>query len=177
MGKWLFFWKTVGACTLAAMLFGIVHDQITIRICPEYFTVWHPQIFDTDNLTVLAVCWGIFASWWIGALLGVLLGASALLGPRPVPNFRIILHSIKIVLMTCAAAAIVAGLIEWHFKFPVPIFVMGYDIDHMSYDVQIRFLVDLYIHNGSIDTAPFAAILCAWLIFRHRKTLADASSH
>ena len=34
---WLF-------CIAAAICYGIVHDQITVRICVEYFSVFHPTI-------------------------------------------------------------------------------------------------------------------------------------
>ncbi len=34
------FWGIVLMCTLGAIAYGIVHDQVTIRICPEYFTVF-----------------------------------------------------------------------------------------------------------------------------------------
>jgi hypothetical protein len=38
-------------CICSAMIYGIVHDQITARICVEYFTIGHPPVFDTDSPT------------------------------------------------------------------------------------------------------------------------------
>ncbi|MFO0941023.1 MAG: hypothetical protein U0930_09660 [Pirellulales bacterium] len=35
------------------------HDQITARICIEYFTIGHPRIIPTDDPTILGIVWGI----------------------------------------------------------------------------------------------------------------------
>jgi hypothetical protein len=42
----------------AAILYGILHDQVTARVCLEYFTVFHPPVFDTTSPTLLALGWG-----------------------------------------------------------------------------------------------------------------------
>ena len=68
------FLKILLLCIAAAIVYGIVHDQFTACICLEYFTVFHPQIFPTQSPTLLAIGWGILATWWVGAFLGVLLG-------------------------------------------------------------------------------------------------------
>jgi len=38
------------SCILAAVFYGILHDQITARICVEYFTIGHPIVFGTETL-------------------------------------------------------------------------------------------------------------------------------
>ncbi|WP_395090968.1 hypothetical protein [Armatimonas sp.] len=47
--------------------YGIAHDQITARVCIEYFTIGH---FSPTNIswtpTVLGLYWGIVATWWVG---------------------------------------------------------------------------------------------------------------
>jgi hypothetical protein len=67
----------------AAILYGVIHDQITARVCLEYFTVFHPPIFETQSPTLLALGWGVIATWWMGAFLGVLLAIAARVGSRP----------------------------------------------------------------------------------------------
>ena len=57
-------------CVIAAVSYGIAHDQVTARVCVEYFTVGHPTMFDTDDPTRLGLGWGIIATWWVGLLLG-----------------------------------------------------------------------------------------------------------
>src|SRR5437899_8227771 len=70
-------------CVIAAVAYGIVHDQVTARVCVEYFTVGHPPVFGTDDPTLLGLGWGIIATWWVGALLGVPLAVVARAGSRP----------------------------------------------------------------------------------------------
>ena len=58
------FLKIVALCTLAAIGYGLVLDQITIRICEEYFTVFHPQVLpEGSSKTLLALAWGVLATW------------------------------------------------------------------------------------------------------------------
>jgi hypothetical protein len=54
--------KIVLGCVLAAVLYGIVHDQFTARICLEYFTVFHPPVFQTQSPTLLGFEWGVIAT-------------------------------------------------------------------------------------------------------------------
>lgn len=63
--------KIILLCILSAVLYGILHDQVTARVCVEYFTVAHPPIFHTTSPTLLAIGWGILATWWVGLILGV----------------------------------------------------------------------------------------------------------
>jgi hypothetical protein len=47
-------WLAIVTLTiLACITYGIIHDQVTARICLEYFTIGHPQIVPTDDPTVL----------------------------------------------------------------------------------------------------------------------------
>src|SRR5260370_34486909 len=73
----------VGLCLLAAVVYGIRHDQITARICVEYFTVGHTRVFDTESPTLLGLCWGVIATWWVGFILGIPLAWAARYGKKP----------------------------------------------------------------------------------------------
>ena len=50
MMQWL---AIVLLSVLTCVTYGIVHDQITARICVEYFTIGHSPGFDTDDPTLL----------------------------------------------------------------------------------------------------------------------------
>jgi hypothetical protein len=54
--------KIVLLCIGSAVLFGIVHDQVTARLCVEYFTIGHPKVFGTESPTLLAFGWGVIAT-------------------------------------------------------------------------------------------------------------------
>lgn len=65
----------------ASVVYGILHDQVTARVCVEYFTIGHPSIFGTEDPTLLGIGWGILATWWAGPLLGVPPALAARWGP------------------------------------------------------------------------------------------------
>ena len=62
---------------VSAVVYGVVHDQVTARVCIEYFTIGHPPIFPTESPTLLGLGWGVVATWWAGLLLGVPLALAA----------------------------------------------------------------------------------------------------
>jgi len=65
------FLKIVGLGVLAAIGYGIVHDQVTVRVCLEYFTIFHPRLISSTSPTLLALAWGVAATWWVGLPLGL----------------------------------------------------------------------------------------------------------
>ncbi len=71
--KWL---AIVLQCVAACVVYGVIHDQFTVRICLEYFTIGHPPVFPTVNPTLLALGWGVIASWWVGVLVGIPLASA-----------------------------------------------------------------------------------------------------
>jgi hypothetical protein len=106
-------WQVILLCTATACIYGVLHDQITIRVSPEYFTLAHPRLFPTSDPTLLAFCWGIAGSWWIGAAFGLVL-ALILKGatfPR-VPTLRIARRLLGLFAIS-AAAALFAGWVGY----------------------------------------------------------------
>ncbi len=47
------------------IIFSILHDLITANICLEYFTKAHVKVISSENPFILALFWGVFASWWL----------------------------------------------------------------------------------------------------------------
>jgi hypothetical protein len=64
---------------IIASLFGIIHDQITYSIAPEYYTKFKFIQFGLtedsttyiDNIRLLVTIVGIMATWWMGLLIGI----------------------------------------------------------------------------------------------------------
>jgi hypothetical protein len=102
--------KIVFTCIVAAILYGIVHDQFTARICIEYFTIFHPPVFATRSPTLPAFAWGIIATWWVGAFLGLLLVFAARAGSRPKLAVAALLRPIGKLRLVMAVCAAISGL-------------------------------------------------------------------
>jgi hypothetical protein len=103
---------------LLAGIYGILHDQITYNISPEYYTKFkfiqfniYPDHFGTRTSVSLV---GFFATWWFGFISGFILGIVNLLKK----DWRIMLKasfkSIFITLITTLTIGIF-GLIYGEF--------------------------------------------------------------
>lgn len=103
--------QVVLLCVLAACSYGVVHDQITARICLEYFTVAHPPLFPTSSVTLLALCWGVAATLGLGVALGFVLALVSQAGTPPsIPPIRLV-RPIVLLLAVMAAAASLSALL------------------------------------------------------------------
>jgi hypothetical protein len=76
--------QIVVECILFACLLGIALDLITANVAVEYFTVHHPHVVDSKSPWVMALVWGSGASWWFGAIAGVVLAALILRRSQPI---------------------------------------------------------------------------------------------
>src|SRR5215831_1078639 len=102
--------KIAITCVIAAVFYGIVHDQFTARICIEYFTIFHPPIFHTQSPTLLGIGWGILATWWVGVFFAVPMILAARAGSKPALRAADLLPSIVCLLVVMAASAVLFGL-------------------------------------------------------------------
>src|SRR5947199_10177531 len=101
-------------CVLAAVVYGICQDMVTAHICVEYFSVGHPPIFGgATNPLVLALGWGVIATWWVGVLLGVPAAFLARVGGRPKLTWRDLRLPVGILFAVVAVAATVPWPLGW----------------------------------------------------------------
>jgi len=103
--------KIISFATLAAVVYGILHDQVTAHVCVEYFTIAHPPVFPTDSPFLLAIGWGIIATWWVGLPLGGLLAAAARIGSAPKLGLGELRRSILLLMVVSGCIAIASGAI------------------------------------------------------------------
>jgi len=151
--------KIVGMCILAAVGYGIVHDQITTRICLEYFTVFHPPILGgTQSPTMLAFGWGVIATWWVGALLGVPLSLIARVGSRRRISASELLPMIGILLLVMAVCALVAGVIGYYRGTTPPYVAIS-----IPSEAHRRFAADWWAHSASYASGFFGGMVI-WIL-------------
>ena len=101
----------VGSCVGAACAYGIIHDQVTARVCVEYFTIGHPRIVASESPTVLGLVWGVVATWWVGLILGLGLALVAQAGPWPRRGLRSLVRPVVILLACMGGGAVLSGLL------------------------------------------------------------------
>ncbi|MFN3649463.1 MAG: hypothetical protein ACK47B_07750 [Armatimonadota bacterium] len=105
--------KIILLSILAAILYGIAQDQVTARVCVEYFTVGHRDVFGTDSPTLLAFGWGVLATWWAGLLMGLPLAVAARVGPYPKRTVGELIPTVGRLLLGIGAAAAVCGVLGY----------------------------------------------------------------
>jgi hypothetical protein len=95
--------------TAAAIIYGVLHDLVTAHLCVEYFTIAHPPVFATDSPWLLALGWGVIATWWVGLLLGTGQAATARLGSRQPVDLKDLARPVVLLMLVSAAIALIAG--------------------------------------------------------------------
>jgi len=166
--------KIVLVCIAAAVLYGIVHDQFTARVCIEYFTVFHPPVFRTQSPTLLGFGWGIIATWWVGAILGVLLALTARAGPRPKLCFGSLLNSIGKLLLIMAGSAFVSGGVGYLLASRGMVVLPNWIAFAIPPSNRARFVTDWCAHGASYAVGFIGGIVLCALVYRRRaRALSD----
>ncbi|MEW4487584.1 hypothetical protein AB1L42_05850 [Thalassoglobus sp. JC818] len=163
--------KIVLLAILASVIYGIVHDQITARICVEYFTIGHPDIFGTDDPTLLGLGWGVIATWWVGAGLGVVLVIASRVGQRPKRTARELVRLIAVLMVVCGLTAACAGLMGYFFAKSGSVYLVGSIARRVPAESHNRFIADLWAHSASYLSGTVGGLLLAFRIWKSRKLM------
>lgn len=151
----------------AAIMYGILHDEITARVCVEYFTIGHPRIFPIESPTLLALGWGILATWWVGAGLGIFLALAARAGSRPPLSARDLIRPLAALLQCMAVAALLAGIAGFFLAVKGAIHLHGFLATAVPVAQHARFMADWWAHSASYLVGSLGGIaLCIWVFVR-----------
>jgi hypothetical protein len=159
--------KIAITCIAAAILYGIIHDQFTARICVEYFTIFHPPIFPTQSPTWLGIGWGIIATWWVGAFFSIPMILAARAGSHPVMRASEIRRPIGFLLVFMAVCAVVFGVLGYLLARKEVI-----NTDWLSFSdsptVRARFMADWWAHSASYAGAFVGGTIVCIVTYRKR---------
>jgi hypothetical protein len=156
-------------CVFSAIAYGIIHDQITARICVEYFTIGHPPIFSTESPTLLAFGWGIVATWWVGLMLGFPLACAARLGSSRPLVAKELVKPIAMLLGVMGIGAFLAGLVGFVLASKGSIRLAGAFASNIPSPKHIPFLVDMWAHSASYLAGFVGGIVLIVRIWRKRE--------
>jgi hypothetical protein len=161
----------IGLSVVASIVYGIAHDLVTAHVSVEYFTIGHPPVFATGNPVELAIGWGVIATWWVGASLGILLALAAQAGTRPRRTARSLIRPIARLMAITAASALAAGLAGYWAATTLPLTLQGPLGEAIPPDRHARFLADACAHSASYGIGALGGIVLAILIWRSRQEL------
>lgn len=160
----------IGLSVVACVIYGIIHDQITARLCVEYFTVFHPPVFGTDDPTLLGIGWGILATWWAGLLLGVPLAVVSRTGKLPKRSAADLVRPITMLMLVAGGVATVAGLVGFVAASSGWVWLVEPLSSGVPVDRHVWFLTDLWAHNASYAAGMIGGIVLMVVIWRSRRS-------
>ncbi len=160
--------RIVALCIGAAMLYGVLHNQVTARVCLEYFTIGHPPVFDTESPTVIAIGWGILATWWMGLLLGVPLALVARAGSRPRRDALSLIRPTCFLLGVMALGALLAGIIGSVLAASGAVILVEPLASRVPQERHVAFIADLWAHSSSYLVGLLGGIVVMWQVWRSR---------
>jgi hypothetical protein len=158
----------IAMCILAAIVYGVIHDQITARICVEYFTIGHPDFFHTDDPTFLGFAWGALATWWVGLILGILLACAARAG-TPKRSVVSLIRPVAILMAATALCALIAGYVGWYLAHEGYVGLFGPLRRRIPEDRHPAFIADLWAHNASYLAGFFFSVILMIHVWRSRR--------
>ncbi|HEV2287391.1 MAG TPA: hypothetical protein VGR81_00395 [Candidatus Acidoferrales bacterium] len=153
--------KIVLVSVAAAMGYGIVHDEVTIRVCAEYFTVAHAHLplLHSSSATIVALGWGVATSWWAGLAIGIALAIAARAGSLHKFTWRDFLRPIAWLLFAMAAVAALAGFAGWWLTETGRITAMQAWAAMLPFDRQGVFMADVWAHASNYLSGSIGGLL------------------
>ncbi len=158
----------VALCTLAAIVYGIVHDQVTARVCVEYFTIGHPKVVDSESPTVLGLVWGVLATWWVGVILGWLWALAARAGSRPKLEPGRFVKPVVIVMLVSATAAFFVGLLGHEMAVNDIVVLKGQLAEAVPRERHVAFVTCWWAHSASYLAGALGGLFVAVVTWRRR---------
>ncbi len=164
------FLRIILLCVVSAIVYGIIHDQITARVCLEYFTLGHPPLFRTDSPTLLGLGWGVVATWWMGLILGIALALAACVGPYPQLGAQALLKPVGVLLLCMGFLSLMAGVGGYWAARMGSVFLLPPMAERVPAPRHITFIADLWAHLMSYGSGFVGGLsLCAWAIIKRRR--------
>lgn len=111
----------------AACAYGIANDQVSARVCPEYFTEgfhrrnlqrlrdgWFKRtLLNPNSPTKLGLVWGVFATWWMGAALSIPVILASRIGKKPRLGWKDLIKPASVALGFMGAVSAIAGILGY----------------------------------------------------------------
>ncbi len=155
---------------IAIVGYAILQDQVSARLCPEYFTVLHRPIPGVTDPTLLGVCWGFLGGWWGGVLLGYAAGLLATVGPRPKLEPRELVVPLGLLVAAVAAATAITGYSVWRHTEMFGVYLDPGTAELVPAKRHRELLTVACYHFVAYASAVIGGVvLCAWVWVKRRK--------
>ncbi len=155
---------------VAIVGYAILQDQVSARLCPEYFTVLHNPIPGVTDPTLLGVCWGFIGGWWGGVVLGYAVGLVATLGPRPQLTPRELVRPMGFLVGAVAVVTALTGLSVWRHAEMMGVMLDPGTAEFVPLKRHKALLTVACYHLVAYASAAIGGVvLCVWVAVERRK--------
>ena len=153
----------------AEVAYAMLQDQISVRLCPEYFTVAHPRIEGLTDPTLLGLAWGFLGAWWGGALIGAFTGFAARVGHWPKLNPQELLCPTAWLLLFQAGVTAAAGWIATYEVSEPGFMIIESLASHIPVERHNACYIVSRMHQGTyLSAIAGGAFICGWIFQRRR---------
>ena len=170
------FFAIVLLCIGAACVYGVLQNQITARVCVEYFTIGHEPVFDTDDPTLLGLGWGVLATWWVGLIMGLVLAAAARLGRRPQRSPGSLIRPIVVLLVIMAMCATAAGVAGYFLGKSKSVTLAPHLAERVPVEKHPRYMACFFAHTASYWVGFVGGGLNVAVVWASRKRIRSRPS-
>jgi hypothetical protein len=160
----------------AAVGYGIAHDMVTAHVCVEYFTIGHPPLIESQSPVVLALFWGVVATWWVGLPLGVMLASAAQIGSWPTIPARRMMKPVAVLLAVMAVCALLAGITGAVLAANGNAWLNPPLSEAVPKDRHVAFLADGWAHGASYLAGALGGLVLTVLTLLRRARMAPRIS-
>jgi hypothetical protein len=177
IASWLETARLISLSVGMAVCYGIIHDQITIRICAEYFTIGHPPVLGIEDLTVLAVYWGFVSTWWIGGSLGIIAALASQFGSWPKVGAAHVLRLVLGLLVIVGCGSFLAGIAGYFMASAEQVWLVEPLASQVPKAKHTMFLTDLWAHLAAYGIGiGGGCTICLWVFFCRRRMASQTCS-
>jgi hypothetical protein len=147
-----------------AIVYGIAHDLVTAHVAIAYFTVYHPRLVSSTSPVVMALLWGVLATWWVGIPAGVVIGLCNVAGGAPSEDWKDTRRrtALGVVILWLLAMAVLAGVSTFINQAPIQERRPTFESDRWLMSVAVT-------HAFSYFGAVAMTIIVAALTWRARR--------
>ncbi len=165
MKKVLVFILMVFLAILVSGIYGMLHNQISYTVSPEYFTKFKFRQFGLENMNlpdrVRASIVGFLASWWMGIPIGLIVGVCGFIHAGARRMLKMIMWSYVIIVVFTLLSGLCGLCYGWFATRTISIAdYEGWFIPNDVVNLR-RFLCAGYMHNSSYLGGTLAIFIAA----------------
>lgn len=144
--------------------YAMLQDQVSARLCPEYFTVLHNPIPGVTDPTLLGLIWGFLGAAPGGLVLGYVLGLCATAGRHPPWGVRRLVRPLMALTGFVGFVTAVTGLAVWrHLDLFGVRFEEGFLAGVPAERHRAAFVVACYHLAAYAASVAGSVGLCVWV--------------